>query len=329
VSGLPARLAAAAGCALLLMLVVVQGAFVALLGGGGAEMGCSLASLHAGANAPDLTGEQAANATTIIQVASDLRLPHRAAIIAIASALQESGLRNLEHGDRDSLGLFQQRPSQGWGEAPSGPGDRRSPAQRVQDPQYAATAFYTALRAVSGWEQMPLTVAAQTVQRSAYPDAYARWETLAEQTVTALAGQSCLDSIDLVLAGTGPAAVTAIAYARAQLGLPYEGAGDGPAGGDRGFDCSGLTHAAYEAAGIAIPRNAQEQFKAGPGLPAGVAPRAGDLVFFGTGPTNVTHVGILVSDTGFMIDAPHTGARIRLEKIGSDTLVGYTRPAAR
>jgi hypothetical protein len=79
--------------------------------------------------------------------------------------MQESGLRNLDFGDRDSLGLFQQRPSQGWG----------TPAQ-ILDPTYAATKFYQKLIAVPGWRQLPLTVAAQRVQVSAYPDAYAKWE---------------------------------------------------------------------------------------------------------------------------------------------------------
>jgi hypothetical protein len=112
---------------------------------------------------------QRENATTIVQVGLALDISERGLVIALATAMQESSLYNLGHlGDRndhDSLGLFQQRPSMGWG----------SPAQ-VTDPVYSATAFYLALQRVSGWESMALTVAAQRVQRSAYPNAYAKWE---------------------------------------------------------------------------------------------------------------------------------------------------------
>jgi hypothetical protein len=110
------------------------------------------------------------NATTIVQVGLALNISERGLIVALATAMQESSLRNLGNlgakNDHDSLGLFQQRPSMGWG----------SPAQ-VTDPVYAATAFYLALQRVSGWESMKVTVAAQRVQRSAYPNAYAKWET--------------------------------------------------------------------------------------------------------------------------------------------------------
>jgi hypothetical protein len=112
---------------------------------------------------------QRENATTIVQVGVVLEVPEYGAIIAVATAMQESKLYNLGHlganNDHDSLGLFQQRPSMGWG-AP----------EQVTDPVYAATAFYLALQRVSGWESMAVTVAAQRVQRSAFPDAYAQWE---------------------------------------------------------------------------------------------------------------------------------------------------------
>jgi hypothetical protein len=103
-------------------------------------------------------------------------VPERGQWVALATALQESGLRNLDYGDRDSLGLFQQRPSQGWG----------SPAQ-VRDPRYAATQFYERLVEVPGWAEMPLWKAAQTVQRSAFPLAYAKWEQLAADLLAEVA----------------------------------------------------------------------------------------------------------------------------------------------
>ncbi|WP_199506246.1 hypothetical protein [Geodermatophilus sp. TF02-6] len=124
-----------------------------------------------------LTGEQVANARTIAQVGHDRGLPERAVVIALATAMQESTLRNLDHGDRDSLGLFQQRPSQGWG----------TPEQ-VQDPVYAAGRFYDHLVRVPDWQTGELTVVADAVQRSAYPRAYGRWSEFAEELTRALGG---------------------------------------------------------------------------------------------------------------------------------------------
>jgi murein DD-endopeptidase MepM/ murein hydrolase activator NlpD len=123
---------------------------------------------------------QIRNAAIIIKVGADLKMPPRAWVIAVATAMQESGLNNLgdlgARNDHDSLGLFQQRPSSGWG----------SPAQ-VLDPVYASTKFYNKLKTVSGWESLSLTRAAQDVQISAYPDAYAKHEPAATQIVNSLA----------------------------------------------------------------------------------------------------------------------------------------------
>ena len=122
-----------------------------------------------------VSAEQARNATTIARVARDRGLPDRAVVIALATAQQESGLRNLDYGDRDSLGLFQQRPSQGWG----------TPAQ-VQDPVYAAGKFYDGLVEVPGWETGRLTEVAQAVQRSGFPEAYQKHEAMAQELTVAL-----------------------------------------------------------------------------------------------------------------------------------------------
>ena len=124
-----------------------------------------------------LSGEQVANAETIADVAHQRGLPDRAVVIALATAVQESRLRNLPYGDRDSLGLFQQRPSQGWG----------TPAQ-VQDPAYAAGKFFDHLVTVPGWQTARLTDAAQAVQRSAFGNAYQRWEPTAQAIATSLTG---------------------------------------------------------------------------------------------------------------------------------------------
>ena len=116
------------------------------------------------------------NASVIVQVGRDLGVPDYGIVIALATAMQESSLRNIDWGDRDSVGLFQQRPSSGWGSV-----------EQIMDPAYAARAFYggpnsptpgrtRGLLNISGWQSMELTVAAQRVQISAHPDAYAKWE---------------------------------------------------------------------------------------------------------------------------------------------------------
>jgi hypothetical protein len=123
----------------------------------------------------ELTGEQAANVETIAAVARRRGLPDRAVVVALATAQQESRLVNVPYGDRDSLGLFQQRPSQGWG----------SPAQ-VQDPEYAAGAFYRRLVRVPNWQSRPLGEASHAVQRSAFPERVPRWEPMAQALTDAL-----------------------------------------------------------------------------------------------------------------------------------------------
>lgn len=123
--------------------------------------------------------EQAENAAVIAAVSVQRGMPARAASIALATAFQESKLYNIDYGDRDSVGLFQQRPSQGWG----------TPRQ-LKDPVYAANAFYDALAKVEGYETMAITEAAQEVQRSAYPEAYADHEKDGRALASALTGNS-------------------------------------------------------------------------------------------------------------------------------------------
>ncbi len=122
--------------------------------------------------------QQAANASTIQAVASARGLPERAVTIALATAMQESALRNIDYGDRDSVGLFQQRPSQGWGTA-----------EQIMDPVYSAGKFYEHLVEIPGYSRLPLTVAAQRVQRSGFPDAYAKHEPQAALLTAALTGR--------------------------------------------------------------------------------------------------------------------------------------------
>ncbi|MEV0193292.1 hypothetical protein AB0I39_32775 [Kitasatospora purpeofusca] len=121
---------------------------------------------------------QAANAATIAAVAHARGLPDRAVTISLATAMQESKIRNLAGGDRDSVGLFQQRPSQGWGTV-----------QQIMDPVYATNKFLDGLVKVPGYTRLPLTDAAQQVQKSGYPQAYAKHETKATLLASALTGR--------------------------------------------------------------------------------------------------------------------------------------------
>jgi cell wall-associated NlpC family hydrolase len=118
----------------------------------------------------------------------------------------------------------------------------------------------------------------------------------------------------------------AIEFACSQRGLPYVWGGNGPAEGDAGFDCSGLVKAAYAAAGIALPRTAQTQYNVGPPVLVNSL-QQGDLVFFGSGPTHITHVGLVIAPD-VMIDAPDFGLPVRLDPIGR-RVVGATRPSSR
>ena len=125
------------------------------------------------------TPEQSANAATITALALKRGLPARAATIANATAIVESKLRNIRFGDRDSLGLFQQRPSQGWGTA-----------AQILDPVHATNAFYDALIKIDGYQSMAITQVAQKVQHSGFPQAYADHEQEGRILASTLAGHS-------------------------------------------------------------------------------------------------------------------------------------------
>ena len=126
--------------------------------------------------------------------------------------------------------------------------------------------------------------------------------------------------------GATSAAQAAVAYTLDQLGTPYQWGGDGPGG----FDCSGLVQAAYASAGITLPRIAQAQYDqtASTMVAAGAPLEPGDLVFFGANPSAVEHVGIVINPpAGEMVDAPHTGAVVRIEPYDWPNYIGATRPA--
>jgi hypothetical protein len=238
--------------ATVLVATVVGGTLLLVVGLMGLTSGAAACAprvaptLAASGVSPQLTAhydpDQLTNAATIVTVGADRGIPPRGEIIAVATALQESDLRNLGDlgaaNDHDSLGLFQQRPSQGWG----------TPEQLL-DPVYAANTFYDKLLTVPGWQRLPLTDAAQAVQRSAYPDAYVKWEPDATALVAVNAGMygDC--------AGGTAVLLRAASWLTAWKGgpVPYLSSGD-PSSWFGGYrrDCSG-----YASMALGLP---------GPGL---------------------------------------------------------------
>ena len=316
---------AAIGAIILIPVLIAAGVSGAIstVFGRSTSMDCTLG----GSSAASVAGygpDQLANAATIVAVGKQMNIPEQGWVVAITAAMQESQLRNLDYGDRDSLGLFQQRPSMGWG----------TQAQ-IMDPTHAATRFFQHLQGLPGWQQMSVNDAAQGVQRSGTPNAYSQHKTTAEAIVTAVSGVSCTTT---PATGTGdcnniqaptPAAITAINYACGQRGLPYVWGGNGPAGGDSGFDCSGLTKAAYAAAGIALPRTAHTQYNAGPHVPDGQPLLPGDLVYYGNA-SHIHHVGLYIGN-GQIINAPTFGKPIQVGpyRYREDDYYGATRPSNR
>lgn len=161
---------------LLVVLALVVGGAVWVVRSIPGTPGCTVTG---GQRDVALTVEQAGNAATIAGVGAAQGMPDHAVTVALATALQESGLRNLPGGDRDSAGLFQQRPSQGWGTY-----------EEVTDPVYSAGAFYRTLRTEPSWPTLDVADAAQLIQRSADGGAYAQWEPQARTMAAALTGQA-------------------------------------------------------------------------------------------------------------------------------------------
>lgn len=309
------------------------------------------------------SASQQQNARLIDQVAVRRGLPGQATLVALMASLTESNLLNVNYGDRDSLGLFQERPSSGWGLP-----------QQLLDPQYATEAFFggaappgnPGLVDVDGWPQLSLGAAAQQVERSAFSDRYATNEA-AIRVIAAQAG------IDLTRAGdpyagraggppnsppggveqvnTNPpvgcipapagsmAGQQVIAAVERWLNTPYSWGGGNPSGptlgtdsgaGTVGFDFSGLTQYAYAQLGIALPHNAAAQSMMGTRIPrsAGLdVLHPGDLVFFALDPISgagIHHVGIYLGG-GKMVDAPHTGTTVRIEPVWTDSYAGASQ----
>ncbi|MGW7005907.1 NlpC/P60 family protein [Streptomyces sp. NPDC054933] len=308
----------------------------AILGGKGSAKDIHVTGL-------DLPDEQIPNAKTIVATGISLGVPAKGQVIALATAMQESRLRNLNYGDRDSLGLFQQRPSQGWG----------TPEQ-IRDPVYASTRFYEALLEVHGWQQMTVTQAAQAVQASGFPDAYAQWEPLAralqEATVKTLPGGSKTTNSGTPTTGSAQTAATdctlgedgsqwgaipegavpkgytirkdappkvriALTWAMEQLGTLYQWGGSctNPHGPDpmSRCDCSSLMQKAYAHAGVQLSRTTYTQVSEG--KPVSLSDlKPGDLLFTRGTAATPEHVGMYMGD-GLVINAPRTTKPVRIE----------------
>ena len=230
---------------------------------------------------------QLSNAISIIQAGNEAGVGPQGQKIALMPALQESTLRNLANpgvagsmdlahegtgSDHDSVGLFQQRPSMGWGTV-----------QEIMTPSKSASVFYSRLKDVQGWESMPPGRAAQSVQRSATPTAYDKWEPTAGALMASLSGSSCNlkplgapnGQMAIGTAGVSGSRAAILAYAQAQVGKSYVWAAEGP----DSFDCSGLTMMAYAQAGIQLEHSSSAQLLAGDHILASEA-QPGDLLWW-------------------------------------------------
>lgn len=283
----------------------------------------------------ELTGDQLDAgqreiAAAIIAIGQQRGLPARAWQIALQAGMTESRLRNLDHGDRDSVGIFQMRPSTGWGTV-----------EQLRDVAYQVHAFYggpdhppgnPGLLDVPGWEQMRPGDVAQAVERSAFPDRYHEWETLAAALVAELG-----DVVDPSGCGIGQpgdvapptaAAGAAIAFALAQIGKPYVWGATGP----NSYDCSGLMLRAYEAAGILLPRVSRQQFHAGAHVAVTDA-QPGDLLFWAYDPNDVRtihHVAMYLGGNE-IVEAQQSGVPVLRRAIAwteSELVPLATRPGA-
>lgn len=264
--------------------------------------------------------EQVSNAGLIVAKGVEMGIPPTGIVTAVATAMQESTLLNYANSsvpasldiphqaigsDHDSVGLFQQREA-GWGDV----------ATRM-NPSESARLFYEALMRIPGWQTMPLTQAAQAVQVSAFPDAYAKWEQAAATLVGAFQGVTCTPG-----AGGGqlppadPQIQRVIDRAMTQQGQPYVwGGGDaaGPTSG--GFDCSGLMVYAFAELGVTVPHQTQAIWATfQPAITDRAALAPGDMVLFSDNgqPGGIHHVGLYLGN-GQMLHAPQTGDVVKIE----------------
>jgi cell wall-associated NlpC family hydrolase len=294
-----------------------------------------------------LDSPQLAIVASIVRVGKELKTPQRGVVIAIATSLQESTLHNWANSsvpasvtypndgighDHDSVGPFQQRPSQGWGTV-----------EQLMKPDYQARQFLTRLVRVPNWQTIPETDAAQIVQTSAFGSLYQQWVNSARQILGAAEGISCSD----FTAGPGgrPSVVQAALH---YVGTPYAWAGGNLSGPSRGvcisgapandcnvvgFDCSGLVLYAYGKLGISLPHLASSQYSSGPHI-ARKDLQPGDLVFLASDrsePGSIHHVAMWIGNNA-IVQAPESGQAISVVKNPfsqgwfAGEYIGATRP---
>jgi peptidoglycan DL-endopeptidase CwlO len=268
------------------------------------------------ADAAKLGDEQRQNVALIISIGKERKLPALAWQVAIQAGMTESGLRNLDYGDRDSEGMFQMRPSMGWG----------TPEQ-VRDPHYSINKFYDVLLRVPNWEQQRPGESAQDVERSAFPDRYHKWEAMAAHLIGNVGlvpdPTGCGQGTGLFVPAPTQAAGRAIQWALAQQGKPYVwGARTDQQGS---FDCSSLMLQAYRDAGITLPRVSRQQYRAGALLPVEQA-QPGDLLFWAydtSDPDTIHHVAMYLGD-GKIVEAQQTGVPVHIRPVrwGEAELMG-------
>jgi peptidoglycan DL-endopeptidase CwlO len=259
------------------------------------------------ADAAKLTGEQKSTVTKIITIGKKRKLPARAWQVAIQAGMTESGLRSLDYGDRDSLGIFQMRPSMGWG----------TPEQ-VTDPEYAINKFFDVLLAVPNWRDQRPGESAQDVERSAFPDRYHEWEPMAAHLIgnvgDVIDPTGCGEGTGRLLPAPTKQAGNAIKWALGQQGKPYQwGALTDQ---QNSFDCSSLMLQAYREAGVTLPRVSRQQFEAGAMLPVKQA-KPGDLLFWAydeSNPATIHHVAMYLGD-GKIVEAQQDGVPVHTRPV--------------
>jgi cell wall-associated NlpC family hydrolase len=248
-------------------------------------------------------------AGTIVAIGTQRQLPPRAWQVAVQAGMTESGLRNLPHGHADSLGVFQMRPSMGWG----------TPEQLLNVP-YQVNKFYDVLLGVEGWEQMRPGEAAQAVERSAFPERYHQFEQAALQVLGAVQGVQCQAADPVATGGV-------LSVALEQVGVPYAwgggtlqgpGPGIGRDAGVVGFDCSSLVRFAYHqgtGGQVTLPRTSREQYSATSARDVPVDQLApGDLLFYGPSPGGIHHVAMYLGGEQ-MVEAPQSGMTVRVTQV--------------
>ncbi|MDA8072056.1 MAG: NlpC/P60 family protein [Actinomycetota bacterium] len=316
-SGFASKLTAAAGGLVLLVALLAAGAgagIASLLGGGDTAPSASATT----AIPPAMLALYQQAATTC----PGLPWTVLAAIGTIESDNGQSTLPGVQAGLNFAgvaMGPMQFEPATfaAYGEpVPPGGANPPSPYDPV-DAVYAAARMLCANGAANG----------ANLNQAIFDYNHATWYVSEVLSLAQTYGQTQAQTV-----ATGTAGGIALDWALAQVGTPYIWSGETPG---VGFDCSGLVQAAYKVAGISLPRVAQDQYDAGPQLPAGTPLGPGDLVFFGGGPQSIDHVGLVVTP-GVMVDAPYTGANVREDTFsttidsdfGGMVYVGATRPGA-